>query len=779
MAEPTKSVELQPYVRAGWDLIPLHRYDDKHKGREVGKAPKDPGWRRRQYATRDVLAHMDAGSNVGVRLRPSDLVLDVDPRNFPPGRDCLAELARATGLDLDRLPHVNTGSGGHHYYMKKDPQTEVRATLSDFPGVEFKTHGVQVVAAGSVHPNGRRYRWDDLGPDVSEAPMASGRLVNLIRRPSRPPTAGGGELTPEQLERLLSHLDPVEFREHDRWLRLMMACHHATDGAGMDEFLDWSASDPEYSGRRNENARRWGSLHGQGMAGSVTIGTLIREINAIPDEARRAEAQKDVPRETAEQDFDKVEGGDDGGDGPPTRPNALQELNGSHWAVSVGGKFRVMSRVDEPVGDGKTTRKVWTSQAASDFCLFHNNRKIEVGESVKSVGTAWLEWPQRRTAKGVVFDPARNWPGWLNLWQGLAVEPRPGDWSMMQELARDVLCDSNEGHFRYVLDWMAHCVQFPAERAEVAVVFRGDKGTGKGTLGRAMRDIFGVHGLHISSPSHLTGRFNSHLRDCVLLFADEAFWAGDKASESVLKQLVTEATMMYEAKGVDARSEQNHIHIIIASNEHWVIPAGINGERRFAVFDANNRRQGDRAFFTALNRQMDRGGLQAMLFDLLARDLGGRHPRENVPVTSAMSEQKVRSLEPVPSWWLERLHEGTIPHIGPRPWADGEVQCLAQDLQASAEHHLRNIGMRGSRRSVGTQLGQELHLLIPGLRKVRARVPDGRMDVETQHDGRAYAYVVPPLAECREHFAVRLLQDPSYVWSAPALDGPDDLDYLR
>ena len=58
--------------------------------------------------------------------------------------------------------------------------------------------------------------------------------------------------------------------------------------------------------------------------------------------------------------------------------------------------------------------------------------------------------------------------------------------------------------------------------SEVVLTFVGGEGTGKGVWGHVMRRIFGEHGLHISSPSHLTGTFNGHLDRCLLLFADEA-----------------------------------------------------------------------------------------------------------------------------------------------------------------------------------------------------------------------------------------------------------------
>ena len=81
-------------------------------------------------------------------------------------------------------------------------------------------------------------------------------------------------------------------------------------------------------------------------------------------------------------------------------------------------------------------------------------------------------------------------------------------------------------------------------------MLRGKKGAGKGTLGQILIRLFHHHALPISNPLHLTGRFNGHLVDVVFLFVDEAFWAGDKAGEGVLKALVTEPTIPIEPKFV-------------------------------------------------------------------------------------------------------------------------------------------------------------------------------------------------------------------------------------
>ena len=72
------------------------------------------------------------------------------------------------------------------------------------------------------------------------------------------------------------------------------------------------------------------------------------------------------------------------------------------------------------------------------------------------------------------------------------------------------------------------------------MVLRGGRGTGKGVVARAIGRLFGQHFVHVSHARHLTGNFNAHLAECVLLFVDEAFWAGDKQGEAQLKRMITE-----------------------------------------------------------------------------------------------------------------------------------------------------------------------------------------------------------------------------------------------
>ena len=114
---------------------------------------------------------------------------------------------------------------------------------------------------------------------------------------------------------------------------------------------------------------------------------------------------------------------------------------------------------------------------------------------------------------------------------------------------------------------MAHTVQDPGgERPGVAIVMRGGQGVGKGVFATYFGKIFGGHFIHIQNQRHLTGNFNVHLKDKLLVYADEAFWGGDKSMAGVLKGLITEKQIFIEPKGLNAFPVDNHMRFIIASN---------------------------------------------------------------------------------------------------------------------------------------------------------------------------------------------------------------------
>ena len=451
---------------------------------------------------------------------------------------------------------------------------------------------------------------------------------------------------------------------------------------------------------------------------------------------------EDSPR----ADFEPIEVSDTG----TKVPVWVQELNERHFAVRNGGKFAIGTEEF----DLALRRRVLRLSSRGDFENFYCNVMVEVpnGAETKVVpkGTAWIKHRARRTYEGLVFDPTNQAQGVYNLWRGWDVEPRQGEWPLFLELISDVLCDGDEAGTKYVLDWIAAMVQRPEEPAEVALCFRGNKGTGKSTFGRALVRLAGQHGLQISSTEHLVGRFNDHLRDVICLFADEAFYAGNSRHEAVLKGIVTEPILAYEAKGQPIAIGRNLLHIIMASNNDWMVPASAD-ERRFAVFDVSDKRQQDRAFFAAINREIQAGGLEAMLYDMLKRDIGGWHPRDSVPQTVGLVAQKLESMEPLACWWHNLLEVGELPlgvASGDATWASGPVEVRASN-DDGARVAIGKDALLRSFRDTATRLRKPSQMTKAKMAQFLRVVG---VDVEAKDKRANRVWRIPQLEEARAKF---------------------------
>lgn len=342
--------------------------------------------------------------------------------------------------------------------------------------------------------------------------------------------------------------------------------------------------------------------------------------------------------------------------------DVVRRFNRDYLVVNEAGKAVILQPGFDPI----LKRRSLDRMTPADLRILYMNEMVEVGKNkdgsplFKGAADVWLRHRDRRQyIAGVTFDPTNSTaPGVLNLWQGYAVTPAPGNWSRLQAHIEQVICAGNPVHFRYLMGWMARLIQRPAEQGEVAVIMKGGEGVGKGTLAKALKRIIGQHALAISNAKHLVGNFNSHLRDCVFLFADEAFFAGDRAHVGVLKSIITESYLTVEGKYVNAVEVPNYLHLMMASNEEWVVPASLDA-RRFFVLEVLSTVANDHKYFAAIWEQMEAGGYAAMLHDLLAFDLTTFNVRA-VPTTDGLHHQRKLSLETTEAWWLDCLERGYV-----------------------------------------------------------------------------------------------------------------------
>jgi hypothetical protein len=125
-------------------------------------------------------------ANIGARIPPSLLVVDVDPRHG--GQARLAALQREhAALPPTRVSISGRGDGGRHLWFLHPGGVVSAARLG--AGLDLKTHTGYVLLPPSRHPaTGRPYRWAD--PDVDPTPLP-GWLARLLTPPAATSAPGG------------------------------------------------------------------------------------------------------------------------------------------------------------------------------------------------------------------------------------------------------------------------------------------------------------------------------------------------------------------------------------------------------------------------------------------------------------------------------------------------------------------------------------------------------------------------------------------------------------
>ena len=419
----------------------------------------------------------------------------------------------------------------------------------------------------------------------------------------------------------------------------------------------------------------------------------------------------------------------------------LEELNHKFSIVPGGNKFSIVNETENET----------MFLSASDFKLALQNR-FAIDNSGKfprqvQASTWWLSHPERREYASVDFIPTIKTPdGVFNMWKGFAVKPkgRLEDISLFHELIDDVICSSNEKWALYLWGWLAHMVQFPAEKPGVAVVFRSDaQGVGKSRFAEYVGSLLGRHFKTVTHGRHIHGNFNSHLKDTLMLFGDEAVWGGDRSTESVLKQLITEPSMIIEMKGKDVFEVRNFLRLMLATNSEWAAPVSLT-DRRYFVLNVSDSRKNDYDFFKQLNYEQNNGGSEALLQALMDFDLSDFEVR-SIPETSARLEQKLLSMEPIEKWWLEILSNEDFTVGGKILDFDDINRVAKSDLLYSFNEHTKAY-KTNHRNWEARRLCSQFKKLVPFA-----------MDKRRGSGPREYEF--PSLNECKLFFAEKYSLD--------------------
>lgn len=689
--------DLQTLLSYGVKIFPASRRT---------KSPLIGGWQ--DNATDDVgaitrWAQQYPGCAWGVACGPSGMhVIDID------GAD--GELS-VLSLDLPRTLEVETQSGNRHLYYMGVTASRNRV----LPGVDIKSHGGLVIAAGSPG-----YRIIDCIDPVL-APIWSVDLAGSPAHKTRQPVVlhedDSGDV--DRARRWLTEDAPASVEgDGGNDNAFKVACRVRDFGVSSGRCLDLMLG--EWNDRC---APPWG----------------LDELGRVVDNAYLY-SRGDQGEASIQEDFSDPPSADDmEAIREQEPPSLLDRLNACHAKMAFAGKIVVWA--EEINGDGTREYKPYPTQ---EFDKLYEHRNVQVesaGGDVKTVpvGRWWRTHPKHMRCNRIVLDPTlpsgpTGYDGPFNLWRGWRVRPEAGDWSDYKRLILEALCAGDRAHAEYTMDWIAFLLQRPTELHKVALVFRGEKGTGKSTLGLALKIALGGHSAKADTAKAIVGRFNWHLRDKVFLLAEEVRWMQDREGEGTLKSLITDPERSYEAKGLNIVDGANHVSLMITTNDDWAVPASAD-ERRFVVFDVDPCLRSNKALWERLYNRgtLRRAPIAALMHAMMERDITQFDPAAHAPKTQALAEQAMESMDYMDRWWLDRLSNGQAPGISEADWSTTELVLptaeVYDDFAASIP--------RGRHIPSNIALGRRLRKY--GVYRSRRRASDGLL----------WRYVVPPLPKAR------------------------------
>lgn len=443
--------------------------------------------------------------------------------------------------------------------------------------------------------------------------------------------------------------------------------------------------------------------------GSGAFTTIVFDDELSGDEDQRVEAAKAAAdaKEQGEVDAEK----------------ALLAAMGRRYALVEGERSIIDLRGSETAPIVRVTREA--------FVLTNDaRRRVGKGRSETGVGTFALKTPGvlRVFDRIDMIDPPGSEPaGVLNLWRGFAVTPAAGKWDRINELIENTIASGDKSLAGFILDWIAHGLQNPLERAGTALCLVGSQGTGKSTVGEILRRTYGLkYSIHASADNDLVGSFNDRLENRLLFVGDEAVFGGDPRIKGRIKSLITESALRIEGKFQSAREVRNRLKFLFTSNELAALPIE-PGDRRSTIVRVSDRRKGDAEYWLDLHDHLDEE-LPGFLHGMLARDLSGfdhRKPR----ATGAKADMAEATATPLIRFLLGAIDDdGTAPGAdwmmdatgASEDWDTGPVRVRFADLFAEFErwarrNHIRHVPAR-------SVLGLELRSLIPNAVEQKPRI---------------------------------------------------------
>jgi len=320
--------------------------------------------------------------------------------------------------------------------------------------------------------------------------------------------------------------------------------------------------------------------------------------------------------------------------------------------------------INSPYGIHRLSDNKWELRPVNDVIgLCSNFPKFlnDAGKPTKFI-QLWLEDPDRRSCEKIEFAPySKNPPKISNNNFNTFIEFSQGD-SIETDFVTEFLlpltlelCECNEILQTYLLNWIAHLIQYPEELPEVMIVFKGREGNGKDTLGQIITKMVGDEYTHYTDKQgEILGKFNSSAKEKLLITLNEGTDEDAMKYVEPMKHFFCARQISIKGECKEPYMAHNYARGIMNSNN--VRPIQVtDSNRRFFVVRTTDKYMGNKEWFGKLYNELEIEGVSQTIFNwFYERDISEFKVRD-FPKGSLEGLLKESTVKPIARFIYEAM----------------------------------------------------------------------------------------------------------------------------
>lgn len=326
------------------------------------------------------------------------------------------------------------------------------------------------------------------------------------------------------------------------------------------------------------------------------------------------------------------------------------------------------AKIIQPPAFLRISNKTAHLLSAKDITLQYENVKLLKPTSAGLMPVPYTqEWRWReniRTFEKVDFlpPPLPCLDSTFNMFFGLRAESLPPvadniDISMFHEHLH-ILCGEEEKATQYVLNYLAHIVQYPGTLPRVALVFMSSQGVGKNIFFENFAKYVLGDDLYLQTDNmeKIIGRFNVN-HNKLMVIMDEVQTKDSFTNSEAIKNMITAETLQWERKGLDGVTIRNVARQIMFSN--GVTPVKIeSSDRRFMLMECSDAVRNNTEYFKRLHSFLKDDTNVRAIYDMLMKvDLSSWDSTNDRVITKAYKDVQSATTPPMALFLETKLLE--------------------------------------------------------------------------------------------------------------------------